>query len=138
MPAKISPGPGSLALDVPGDDRAGRRTAPWPLPFLSHPAIWLPHNGFPRGTQGADPAVRREEPELTITRIQDSLTGDKPSWKDLKRPIGGVYPIVWVGLILSIFQQAVGINDLLLLQRAEGGRDSKSPRHSRPVCSPHW
>lgn len=48
--------------------------------------------------------------ELTITRIQDSLTGDKPSWKDLKRPIGGVYPIVWVGLILSIFQQAVGIN----------------------------
>ena len=38
--------------------------------------------------------------ELTITRIQDSLTGDKPSWKDLKRPIGGVYPIVWVGLIL--------------------------------------
>ncbi|MFT4125052.1 MAG: sugar porter family MFS transporter [Gordonia sp. (in: high G+C Gram-positive bacteria)] len=48
--------------------------------------------------------------ELTITRIQDSLTGDKPSWKDIVRPTGGIYPIVWVGLLLSVFQQAVGIN----------------------------
>ncbi|SIS00423.1 sugar porter family MFS transporter [Williamsia sterculiae] len=50
--------------------------------------------------------------ELTITRIQDSLAGDtKPSWKDLARPGGGgIYPIVWVGLLLSVFQQAVGIN----------------------------
>ncbi|KWX66487.1 sugar porter family MFS transporter [Mycobacterium sp. NAZ190054] len=49
--------------------------------------------------------------ELTITRIQESLKSDKPpSWRDLRKPSGGIYGIVWVGLFLSIFQQFVGIN----------------------------
>jgi SP family sugar:H+ symporter-like MFS transporter len=49
--------------------------------------------------------------ELTITRIQDSLKAEKPqSWRDLRKPTGGIYGIVWVGLGLSIFQQFVGIN----------------------------
>ncbi len=49
--------------------------------------------------------------EITIERIRGSLDTDtKPSWKDLKRATGGVYPIVWVGLLLSMFQQFVGIN----------------------------
>jgi MFS transporter, SP family, sugar:H+ symporter len=49
--------------------------------------------------------------ELTITRIQDSLRAEKPpSWRDLRKPTGGIYGIVWVGLGLSIFQQFVGIN----------------------------
>ncbi|WP_188827034.1 sugar porter family MFS transporter [Nocardia camponoti] len=49
--------------------------------------------------------------DLTIGRIQHSLEGDtKPSWKDLVKPDGGLYPIVWVGLMLSVFQQLVGIN----------------------------
>lgn len=49
--------------------------------------------------------------ELTITRIQDSLKSEKPpSWSDLRKPTGGVYGIVWVGLGLSMFQQFVGIN----------------------------
>ncbi len=49
--------------------------------------------------------------EITITRIRDTLErDDKPSWRDLKKPTGGVYGIVWVGLGLSIFQQFVGIN----------------------------
>ncbi|MBU8813300.1 sugar porter family MFS transporter [Mycolicibacterium goodii] len=49
--------------------------------------------------------------EITITRIRDTLEReDKPSWRDLKKPTGGVYGIVWVGLGLSIFQQFVGIN----------------------------
>lgn len=49
--------------------------------------------------------------EITINRIRSSMdTETKPSWRDLKRPGGGVFPIVWVGLGLSIFQQAVGIN----------------------------
>jgi MFS family permease len=33
-----------------------------------------------------------------------------PSWRDLRKPTGGVYGIVWVGLGLSVFQQFVGIN----------------------------
>ncbi|BDX31748.1 MFS transporter [Mycobacterium antarcticum] len=49
--------------------------------------------------------------EITISRIQETLEReDKPSWKDLKKPSGGIYGIVWVGLGLSIFQQFVGIN----------------------------
>ncbi|MET9326846.1 sugar porter family MFS transporter [Tsukamurella sp. NPDC003166] len=49
--------------------------------------------------------------DLTVTRIEESLAGEeKHSWRDLVRPGGGIYPIVWVGLLLSIFQQAVGIN----------------------------
>lgn len=49
--------------------------------------------------------------EITITRIRDTLEReDKPSWRDLRKPTGGLYGIVWVGLGLSIFQQFVGIN----------------------------
>ncbi|MCG5432776.1 sugar porter family MFS transporter [Mycobacterium sp. MYCO198283] len=49
--------------------------------------------------------------EITITRIRDTLEReDKPSWRDLRKPTGGIYSIVWVGLGLSIFQQFVGIN----------------------------
>src|SRR5882757_8400561 len=49
--------------------------------------------------------------EITITRIQESLKAEKPpSWGDLRKPTGGLYGIVWVGLGLSIFQQFVGIN----------------------------
>ena len=49
--------------------------------------------------------------EITITRIQETLEReDKPSWRDMRKPTGGIYGIVWVGLGLSIFQQFVGIN----------------------------
>jgi MFS transporter, SP family, sugar:H+ symporter len=49
--------------------------------------------------------------EITISRIQDSLKSDTPpSWRDLRKPTGGIYGIVWVGLGLSVFQQFVGIN----------------------------
>ncbi|MBV5243363.1 MULTISPECIES: sugar porter family MFS transporter [Mycolicibacterium] len=49
--------------------------------------------------------------EITITRIRETLEReDRPSWRDLKKPTGGIYGIVWVGLGLSIFQQFVGIN----------------------------
>lgn len=49
--------------------------------------------------------------ELTITRIKESLQSEKPpSWRDLRKPTGGLYGIVWVGVLLSVFQQFVGIN----------------------------
>jgi MFS transporter, SP family, sugar:H+ symporter len=49
--------------------------------------------------------------DVTIDRIQQSLHRDKPpSWRDLTGRGGGVLPIVWVGLALSVFQQFVGIN----------------------------
>jgi MFS family permease len=49
--------------------------------------------------------------EITIDRIQRTLRQETPpSWRDLRHPGTGIMPIVWVGVALSVFQQAVGIN----------------------------
>lgn len=49
--------------------------------------------------------------DITITRIQETLDQSvAPSWRDLRRPTGGLYAIVWVGVALAVFQQLVGIN----------------------------
>ncbi|GAB2991478.1 sugar porter family MFS transporter [Nocardioides montaniterrae] len=69
--------------------------------------------------------------DITIDRIRTSLhTDKKPSWSDLRRATGGIYPIVWVGLGLSIFQQAVGINVIFyysnILWEAVGFKESAS------------
>lgn len=69
--------------------------------------------------------------DITIDRIQSTLAGEaKPSWRDLRKPTGGVYRIVWVGLGLSIFQQFVGINVIFyysnVLWEAVGFDESQS------------
>ncbi len=49
--------------------------------------------------------------EITINRIRSSMDAEhRSSWRDLARPSGGLYPVVWIGLLLSVFQQLVGIN----------------------------
>jgi SP family sugar:H+ symporter-like MFS transporter len=49
--------------------------------------------------------------DVKINRIRETMERDKPpSWADLRAPRGGLLPIVWVGLGLSVFQQFVGIN----------------------------
>lgn len=43
--------------------------------------------------------------------IEHSLQREhKPSWSDLRGGAGGLLPIVWIGILLSMFQQFVGIN----------------------------
>lgn len=69
--------------------------------------------------------------EITIGRIEDTLKQEKPpSWRDLRKPSGGIYGIVWVGLGLSIFQQFVGINVIFyysnVLWQAVGFDESSS------------
>jgi sugar porter (SP) family MFS transporter len=69
--------------------------------------------------------------EITLDRIQATLVGEtKPSWRDLRRPGGGIYGIVWVGLGLSVFQQFVGINVIFyysnVLWEAVGFDESQS------------
>lgn len=69
--------------------------------------------------------------EGTVEKIQASLARDtKPSLKDLRSPRGGLYPIVWVGLGLAIFQQFVGINVIFyysnVLWEAVGFNESSS------------
>jgi len=54
-----------------------------------------------------------EKIETTVIRIRETMErSTKPSWSDLKSPSGKIAAIVWVGLLLSIFQQFVGINVL--------------------------
>ena len=74
--------------------------------------------------------------DITIDRIQETLEReDKPSWRDLRKPTGGLYGIVWVGLGLSIFQQFVGINVIFyysnVLWQAVGFDDDQSAVYHR-------
>ena len=50
--------------------------------------------------------------ELQLREIHGSLAGgaDKVRLRDLRGPRFGLLPIVWVGILLSVFQQFVGIN----------------------------
>ena len=55
--------------------------------------------------QGAAGAAER------VVLIQESLGREhKPSMADVRKPGGGWFPIVWVGVALAVFQQFVGIN----------------------------
>ncbi len=48
--------------------------------------------------------------DRTANRIAESLQRETPpSWRDLRKPTGGLYGIVWVGLGVAVFQQLVGI-----------------------------
>ncbi|WP_062516968.1 sugar porter family MFS transporter [Demequina gelatinilytica] len=52
-----------------------------------------------------------EDPHSKIAEIRASLgTQDKFSMADLKGHALGLHPIVWTGILLSVFQQFVGIN----------------------------
>jgi MFS transporter, SP family, sugar:H+ symporter len=55
--------------------------------------------------------VGTEDTDEKVARIAESLEReDEPSMRDLRGHRFGVKPIVWVGVLLSVFQQAVGIN----------------------------
>jgi SP family sugar:H+ symporter-like MFS transporter len=69
-----------------------------------------------QGKVGAATAILRRllgetNIELKVEKIRKSLEREtKPSWQDMKNPSGKIAGIVWVGLLLSVFQQFVGIN----------------------------
>ena len=72
------------------------------------PRRQVPHSG---GPQGSVDAARREEPgadDHPDPGIAESREAAVVG--DLRKPTGGIYGIVWVGLGLSVFQQFVGIN----------------------------
>ncbi|MER7797708.1 sugar porter family MFS transporter [Microbacterium sp. NPDC096154] len=52
-----------------------------------------------------------QDVNLKIQQIRDSLESEKrESLRDILGPALGLKPIVWVGILLSVFQQFVGIN----------------------------
>jgi MFS transporter, SP family, sugar:H+ symporter len=65
-----------------------------------------------RSTDAAAILERIGEPDVPgrIADIQKTVGGDRPRLRDLKTPAGGLLPIVWIGIGLSVFQQFVGIN----------------------------
>lgn len=49
--------------------------------------------------------------DTRIREIKRTLTREaRTSFTDLRKPGGGLLPIVWIGIALSVFQQFVGIN----------------------------
>ena len=69
--------------------------------------------------------------ELKIEKIRESMEREtEPSWRDLKGPNGKIAGIVWVGLLLSVFQQFVGINVIFyysnVLWEAVGFREDQA------------
>jgi MFS transporter, SP family, sugar:H+ symporter len=55
--------------------------------------------------------MRDPGPERKVEEIQDTLDREHtPSMRDLRGSALGLQPIVWVGILLSAFQQLVGIN----------------------------
>jgi MFS transporter, SP family, sugar:H+ symporter len=69
--------------------------------------------------------------EIAVQRISETLRRETaPSWRDLRKPGGCLYGIVWVGLGLAVFQQFVGITVIFfyskVLWRAVGFAESSS------------
>lgn len=53
--------------------------------------------------------------DRTVNRIAATLRADTPpSWRDLRKPTGGLYGVVWVGLGVAVFQQLVGITVIFI------------------------
>ena len=130
-------GLGGLALDVPGDGRPGchlRRAG------ADHPRVAaVPDRQAPDpGGQGDPHRAARATTNLDakIQRIRETMEREKePSWADLKTPQGKVAGIVWIGLVLSVFQQFVGINVIFyystILWEAVGFSEERVLRHHR-------
>jgi sugar porter (SP) family MFS transporter len=56
-------------------------------------------------------SIYKDDVTAKIHAIEESLAGEhKMSMSDIKGPSLGLVPIVWVGIILAILQQFVGIN----------------------------
>lgn len=53
-----------------------------------------------------------DEIDRSVREIHDSIANDKLSTRKgaLRGPVLGLRPIVWIGILLSVFQQFVGIN----------------------------
>ena len=55
---------------------------------------------------GSDAALRKKLDDIRISLEREH----KPRWGDLVGGRAGFLPIVWIGIVLSVFQQFVGIN----------------------------
>ena len=71
---------------------------------------WLVAKGRTDTARGVLQQIYTDDVAPLLTEIQGSLTGSTPSLRDLRGSRFGLAPIVWIGIILSVLQQFVGIN----------------------------
>lgn len=72
---------------------------------------YLVAEGKPEEAKGVLEQVYVNDVTPKLNAIENSLRGEhKPSMADIKGPRFGLLPLVWVGIILAVFQQFVGIN----------------------------
>ena len=79
--------------------------------FLPESPRYLVKSG--RASEAATVLAKIGEPDVPdrIREIQQTIGAERPSrLADLRAAKGGLLPIVWVGIGLSVFQQFVGIN----------------------------
>jgi SP family sugar:H+ symporter-like MFS transporter len=75
------------------------------------PRFLISKHRIPAATAVLSKLLGEANIELKIQRIRESMEREtEPSWQDLKSPSGKIASIVWIGLMLSVFQQFVGIN----------------------------
>jgi SP family sugar:H+ symporter-like MFS transporter len=83
-------------------------------------AVWVPESPRHLVAIGRDrealAVLRRIEPDTDegeIAEIRRTVAADRrPRFADLRGPTGGLLPVVWVGIGLSMLQQLVGINSI--------------------------
>lgn len=84
--------------------------------------LWVPESPrylVAKGDKGMAATVLRQVLNMDddealrhkIGEIDASLRSEyRPRLRDLRGPSGGLLPVVWIGILLSVFQQFVGIN----------------------------
>ena len=117
-------GHGGLAVDVPRDGFARHPLRRLAFTIPESPRYLVAHIPDSRSPQSAQHAARREEPrdhDHADPGVAEARETSRHG-ADLRKPTGGLYGIVWVGVGLSIFQQFVGINVIFYYsQRAVAG-----------------
>ncbi len=81
-------------------------------------ALTIPESPRFLVARGEEKRARKVLGEVLLTGVDDRLRDirrtvaneARTTWRDLRGPALGLLPIVWIGILLSVFQQFVGIN----------------------------
>ncbi len=75
--------------------------------------------------------IQPDQGEQKIEEIRATVSGDQRArFRDLRGPAGAILPIVWIGVGLSVLQQAVGINSIFDVPDRRGFQASLIARES--------
>jgi len=79
--------------------------------FVPESPRYLVPRGREKAAEEVLARIGEPDPAGRVAEIRESIGVERPSRiSDLRAPRGFVWPIVWVGIALSVFQQFVGIN----------------------------